>query len=524
VQLYNLLIVDDERQIREGLKKMIPWNEYDIQICGEAEDGLQALGLIEKLHPQIVFTDIRMPVMDGLQLLQELKKQDKKCKVVVLSGYDDFSLIRKAMKNGAMDYLLKPSGKDEILQILEEMIDNFEDDVNSKLINNENLNLLKTNVMSRLIRNDISLMELKQKFELMEIDFPEGPYAVAVIEIVDIGEGQILSQTFMVCDICQDIIERNKQGIVFVDSIGKVTIILSEIEKENNIMYIKDILNKVMERTLQTMKLCTVISIGGMVNTHRNLKRGYQEATKTLEYQFVFGIDSILFYDEIKEYFGKKNDLPEIDGNEIRKLIQKGDCYEVDTFVKEVFERYVKKEFIVDRFLLRNCALEMIILAFQCLDEVPMIERTRILDMKEKALKNTSSQNNLSFIQKTVSRCFFEIIEETEKSQDNNHSKLVFDMIRRVQEQYSDAELSLQYLAEEFHVNTAYLGRIFKKETNSSFTNYLNKFRIEKAKELLVKTNYKGSKLYKEVGFANYNYFYTVFRKITGKSPMDYRR
>ena len=102
--MYNMIIVDDEKQIRDGLKKMMPWEEYNIQICGEAENGQQALELVEHLHPQIIFTDIRMPVMDGIELLQELKQREATSKVVVLSGYDDFNLIRRAMKNGAMDY------------------------------------------------------------------------------------------------------------------------------------------------------------------------------------------------------------------------------------------------------------------------------------------------------------------------------------------------------------------------------------------------------------------------------------
>ena len=107
--MYRLLIVDDETQIREGLKRMLNWKEYGIEVCAEAGNGEQALALIEQLEPHIVLTDIKMPVMNGLELLFELKKMDLDTKAVVLSGYEDFSLVRKAMKYGAVDYLLKPS-------------------------------------------------------------------------------------------------------------------------------------------------------------------------------------------------------------------------------------------------------------------------------------------------------------------------------------------------------------------------------------------------------------------------------
>ena len=279
--MYNMIIVDDEKQIRDGLKKMMPWEEYNIQICGEAENGQQALELVEHLHPQIIFTDIRMPVMDGIELLQELKQREATSKVVVLSGYDDFNLIRRAMKNGAMDYLLKPSGKDEILQIVEEIIENFKDDINSKLINNEHLTLLKTNVMSRLIRNDLSWMEMKQKFELLELKLPEGPYSVAVVEIIENGQNQMLGQTFLACEICQDMIERKSRGIVFIDSIGKVVIILSEVKRDNSMLYIKETLDEAQNRIHQELELDTVISAGSTVKTHRSLNQSYKEAADT---------------------------------------------------------------------------------------------------------------------------------------------------------------------------------------------------------------------------------------------------
>jgi len=89
---------------------------------------------------------------------------------------------------------------------------------------------------------------------------------------------------------------------------------------------------------------------------------------------------------------------------------------------------------------------------------------------------------------------------------------------------YDDMALSLQIFAEKYHVNVAYLGRMFTKETGSSFRDYLNLVRIEKAKDLLLTTNYKGSELCEKVGFSNYNYFYIVFKKITGMRPMDFRK
>ncbi|WP_394917064.1 response regulator [uncultured Robinsoniella sp.] len=522
--MYRLLIVDDEEQIREGLKKILPWAEYDIEVSGEAGNGQQALDLVNEIQPHIIFVDMHMPIMGGNQFLGELKNTGFRGKVIVLSGYDDFGLIRQAMRNGAVDYLLKPSSKDEILQIIEEIIASFEDEIQLKLKNSESLYVLKANVLGRLLRENISYFELKQKLELLEINFNDDYHTIAILEIINDGKDGLLGHTFNINQICHDIVEKPGHGIVFIDSIGRVIIILSHLIMIDHDIFIKDILTQIIECVKQSLGLQTVISVGRLVKTYRNFKKSYKEAVRTLEYQYVFGLNNVLFYDEIEEYFENKKDFPKVERQDIRKIIQHYDFTEVTEFMNRFFLMYTKKEVVADRFVLRNCAMEIIILAYQCLDEISILENKCISSLKENALQKISVQNTLNDIKDTVCGCIFEIIKELEKFKDITYSKLVNDTMLSVQEQYSSTELSLQYLADKFHVNSAYLGRIFKKEVNKSFPDYLNIIRIEKAKRLLIDTNYKGSELCKKVGFANYNYFYIVFKKVTGKSPMDFRK
>ena len=139
--MYQLLIVEDEKQTREGIKRLLEWQDYGIEICGEAGNGQEALKIIERQRPDIILLDIQMPVMNGLELAKIIHAGYQECKFIVLSGYDDFALVRQAMKYGAVDYLLKPSGKEEIIQTIEEIIDTLEDRIISKLQNNEHLAL-----------------------------------------------------------------------------------------------------------------------------------------------------------------------------------------------------------------------------------------------------------------------------------------------------------------------------------------------------------------------------------------------
>ncbi|MBC7961298.1 MAG: response regulator transcription factor [Vallitaleaceae bacterium] len=531
--MYKLLIVDDEKIIRDGLRKLIRWEEYGIVICGEAGNGEEALALVPVIQPDIIFTDIRMPIMDGIKLIQEIQKMDKECKVVVLSGYDDFNLVRQAMRSGAVDYVLKPSGKEEIQLVIKEVINNIEDAMISKLQNNETMKLLKNNTLNRIIRNEISSRELREKLELLEMDLTNSPICIAIIEGIgeesldsqgESGQKEHASKTFEIFKKLEEQIESQKQGIVFTDANGYVVVIFLDVSLEISNAKFKSVLEGCMREINEDMNIKVSIALGNSVKTHRSIYKSYEEALKALKYQFVFGTNCVLVYQEIADYFKDATNMIEIDSGLLTQMIIKRDIENVKEFVNQVFFKFNNKDAIADTYVLRNCALEILIVAFQCFSERPMTDKKIVLHFKEQALSEIVSMNSLKSMQTILINVIEQVICEMEHMQYTNYSKLVVDMIGCIQENYSDPNLSLQYLANHFHVNTAYIGRIFKKETHISFADYLNSVRIEKAKELLITTNFKGSELCQKVGFTNYNYFYIVFKKLTGLNPMDIRK
>lgn len=114
----TMLIIDDEYYIRLGIRNAIDWEAIDVSIIGEAEDGEQGLELILKLNPDLILMDIRMPFLDGLQLMEKLAEHQIECGIIILSGYDEFEYAQKAIKNGVIDYLLKPIEKDKLLNVI----------------------------------------------------------------------------------------------------------------------------------------------------------------------------------------------------------------------------------------------------------------------------------------------------------------------------------------------------------------------------------------------------------------------
>ncbi len=528
--MYRLLIVDDEKHIRDGIKRMIPWEEYGIEICGEASNGKLALALMNQYQPHILITDIKMPEMDGLELLKKIRQRNLKIRTIVLSGYDEFQYVRQAMKYGAIDYILKPSGKSDIIQIVEEIINNLEDEINAHIENQNGFELLKSNVLNRLFKNEISPMELREKLQMLKIDLTKVPLAVAVIEIIKnkqdekLESEEYINKTFEINKVCQQWVEEREEGIVFINSEGNVSLILENMN-ENDVKLGKvDALKELRRRIIGEVKCPISIAVGDCAQSHRSLRLSYTHAMETKEYQFVFGRDSILYYEEIKNYFNEKKSIIDVDNQQVITMIENEDYSGIEKYVVTMFDKYICEERIPDCFVLRNCALEILIVSFHCIEKLPLVDKKKILSMKQEALSKISTEFSYEEMQNSILESIQKILDEMKVTSENKYTKQVWSTIKMIQNNYSDPDLSLQYLADEFHINTAYLGRVFKKETGSTFTDYLSMIRIEKAKDLVMNTNYKGTEICKKVGFTNYNYFYIVFKKITGQTPVNFRK
>ena len=115
--MYKMIIVDDDLHVLKGFERKIDWHGLGIEIVGTASDGEEALGLIDELNPDIVMTDIKMPIMDGIELIKEIDRRQIPVKVVILSGFNEFEFAKQAIKYNAVEYLLKPTSKEEVVEV-----------------------------------------------------------------------------------------------------------------------------------------------------------------------------------------------------------------------------------------------------------------------------------------------------------------------------------------------------------------------------------------------------------------------
>ena len=168
--MYKIILVDDEEEVRRGVLNKIQWNKYGFEIVGEAENGKEALEIVEKNTPDIVITDIKMPFMDGMKLTQILYERFPTIKTIILTGFDEFEYAKTAIKLNVIEYVLKPVSSEDIIELLinvkEKLDREFEEKKNIKLLKEsyiKSLPILREKFLSSIIRGNINIDEIKEK-------------------------------------------------------------------------------------------------------------------------------------------------------------------------------------------------------------------------------------------------------------------------------------------------------------------------------------------------------------------------
>lgn len=172
---YGMLIVDDEYLVRTGIRETIDWSAIDVEIVGEAVNGKQGLEAAFALRPDVIFTDIRMPVLNGLEMIEKLREANYDGAIIIYSGYQDFEYARKALEYGVVTYLLKPFNNDDLLKKVKEALEKLEQKRKQSQILGQyerNLPLLKEKLFQKMLKESLN-EEFKEQLKTIGILPPE---------------------------------------------------------------------------------------------------------------------------------------------------------------------------------------------------------------------------------------------------------------------------------------------------------------------------------------------------------------
>ena len=533
MSLYTIIVVDDEEEIRLGIIKKIPWEEYGFKVVGDAENGQEALEKAEKLRPDIIMTDIKMPFMDGLKLGEEITKKIPETKIIIFSGSDDFEYAQKAIKINVIEYVLKPINSNDLIEILKKLKLKLDKEYNEKINLQslhdhflETLPILREQFLVSVVEGRYNKESFIKECDKLNVDLKCKHLVISIIESDKSGSNYLKLDTredhiinISIKKLLDDEINKYCKTISFIYNCKVIVIGLLN-EKEDINLFIEG-LNKFSNIYKKFTGINLSIGIGNIVDNPYILNKSYIEAQDALSYRFLFGNGKAIYIKDVEPDKYLELKFTEDDERKLLdsiKVSEESDIYEViDSLFKKTEEGILDLDKYKIYLLEINIAMIKIIQSYN-------LNKDNIYGENFNPYSIIESFNSLEdakkwFIDKAIK------INLNIRKERMNSSKLLIEKAKEyINNNFSDYDLSVEKLCDYLHVSPTYFSTIFKRETEMNFVNYLTSVRLEEALKLLKTTDDKTYIIASKVGYQEANYFSYVFKRKYGIAPSKYRR
>ena len=520
--MYTVIVADDEEELRKALIRRVDWESVGFSVVGEAENGAEALELVEKLEPDLLLTDIRMPFITGIELARQVQEIRPATQIAFLSGYDDFSYAQQGIQYNIISYLLKPISSAELTEELLKMkkkIDEKYENFASAGKKQEKLEAMEL-AIPLLLDGFQRDAEEADEGELEQAAFACGllkeggsdlKYTVIVASIID-EEGKNLTARASVHGI-DTILEKYIRHVSFYSG-GRVVSLLIAPEADTD-KYLHIIVEEISQSVRRIMKMSCLIGVGRSVGSLSHIHEAYIEAMSAIRYSRK-NKEEVYFISDIER--ADDFDMEKMQGyiEEVERMIRSGGSQELEAYLKQMFDS-VEQEHISMmeiHFLIVRLVSAVSRIVYAVVDEEGAAQL-----QKKSPLQSVDSFENYGAVR---SRCIFfclaarELIAEQRKKS----STLLCDKaLGIIENSYMDQELSLVSVSNEISVSPNYLSALIKRSTGRTFIDLLTKKRIETAKELLLCTNLKIKEISEKCGYNDQHYFSYCFKKYEGLSP-----
>ncbi|MFF2093165.1 response regulator [Paenibacillus sp. NPDC058174] len=503
--MYRVFLVDDEPFIIEGLYDIIDWPAYGLEIVGSAENGRDALEALKGLSVDILLTDISMPVMDGLSLIREARQFHPELKVIILSGYNEFDYIKSGLKLGVENYLLKPINIEELQETLANTINKLDQSRPDRMFSEYDIGILRDNILYRWLTRRIASYELNERTEMLNIRL-DAPYlAVAVLRT------DSPSKPFY--DTVQQLADEDKSILPFVDIDGDQVIIFLFSDREQGKAKALDVLNSLQSRMSSNL---VRISLGSVEQTEDGAPASYAQAKEAQEYFMLHDEPVVLDYESLSERSGNRSQAAvALDWSPFSKLIKAKELGQLHEAIDAEFEQIQLIDGVTPAYI-QSMAIEMMIRFKMELKEIKRTDQPELYKAGFVQIMQADKIEELAAAVKEAATLTVDSLNRDVKS------PIIQQLLANVHDNYAQP-LSLKTLSQQYNIHPVYLGHLFQKETNETFTEYINKYRIDKAKEMLKDTPLKVQEIAIRVGYWETGYFYKQFKKYVGISPTDYK-
>lgn len=531
--MLSLVIVDDERSIIDLIKNLIDPKQTDAQVVGEAENGVDAYNVILQVKPDVVITDIRMPGMTGIELIEKINQVCPGITFVVISGYRDFEYAQNALKFGAIDYLLKPIKQKDLNNLLEQLEQKksraVDHEVKVKSMQEQlevSTCLLRRNLLWDLIVGNpdqvskaLATIKSKEVFH-----FEPGLFCMAVVKIDSSPDVDAVNFPAASVETVAETVSRRLRPDCFdteyVINKTAVYLLLNYLPGRHMPLAQKEhtLRDLIQDNSYKYPFLQLTISLGTEESEAAQIPRSCRTAWEALRHRVDLGCGRIFNFNTLNVSGDESPILSEPGIKRLRKSIESLNRKECLDTVHQLVDEY-----------LRVCAGSACGLYHYCEDLLHRMDDIAFEFTQEHAIdpeRMTEGIENATTVAGIEQVCISEasgILNALIAEKGNQLNRPVQMIKSYVQENYAQP-ISLEEVAALVHFSPVYVSSVFKKVTGSNFSNYLTEVRIEQAKNLL-RTSFTGiAEIARQVGYNDARHFSKLFIKTVGIKPIEYRK
>lgn len=536
---YQILIVDDEPIIRKGIMASINWQQEDVNFCGEASNGKEALELIPELRPDIIITDIRMPIMDGLKLVKEVRQNYPSMRIIILSGYDDFEYAQQAIQSGVESYLLKPVGAEQLIIEVRQLIERIKvdrariqsEERNMKLIR-EHYQSLKRAYSEDLLRGRFQDMEqLHNQATALGLDIGADAWLAIVFSIDDFllwsemeSELDQDSLRYLVLNIVEEVLQGESKAFGVMGDLDQLIAFAGVSENSMSIDQVKlkfdGKLQEIQQHVERYLNCTLTIGVGRPVHQLTEIAVSWKQAASSVRQKAYLGKNSLIYY---RDEFDSSESISEYPSESERQIIahlRLADRQAMCDAVSDYFA--VLRENRAGIAVYRRHCQRLLLMSVGGLEDSGITSRSLHQEQNNTANRLNQLETADDF-ESTLCDFFDFLLTLVAESKEERYTGFVRTTMDYVRDHYQE-ELSLTTLAQAIHITPNYLSKLFKKETGTNFVDWLNQYRVEMAKDLLIShPELKGYEIAEQTGFHDYKYFTYVFKKFAKTTPMEFR-
>ena len=524
--MYKVLIADDEDIIREGLVSAIPWEALDMVLCASAENGAEALEKAEIYKPDLVITDIRMPFMSGLEFVEALQNVNTRCRIVVISGFEEFEYARTAIRLGVSDYLLKPID----LEALGKTLIRIKNEMDEQTLHEQSY--LELNRQVRLHEQDrfrhllVRYIHGSGTFDQVREYLPEmiekANCVIGVLIRVDNFDRITSSMTeetiFNMTEKVERILTETLRGQLLLELERDRYLCVFAGENPDRIRIQAKSFMIRLRSNLPAPSYSAVISMPRH-DSLKCLREVYRETVDYLNETFVTGAGQDIEVRPARE----RADLSFVSEADLDPLLRAMAVFRKDRIHAELQE--LEKQL---HSMTHNSYLYTSMLMSHLFEELRRylsgagFSLSDIYPEPAGVYRVLVSRQTLRGMMEELTQILDAACDFMKENKDDSRGMIKKAKIY-MKANFADSALSLDAVAASVGITPTYLSAMFKKQEGQSFVSYLTKIRMEHAEEMLRSGRKKNYEIAEECGYANSTYFSSIFKKYTGYTPSEYR-